>query len=127
MYSAQDFTNGRLEKQKELDNQTSEEIYIKQKEECTRSIETWFQYSIAKNYTKVYFESPVHPKLIKELHELGYDTRLSDSLILTYPYQLVISLPQPSDDTDEAEVELPSKNESSLQKFWSSIKSFFAF
>ena len=127
MYTAQDFANGRLEKQKELDNQTSEEIYLKQKEECTNSIETWFQYSIANNYREILFESPVHPKLLKELHELGYETRLSGSLSLTYPYKLVISLPQPSDDTDEAEVELSSKNEGILRKFWSSIKSFFAF
>ena len=124
MYSAQDFANGRLEKQKELDSQTSEESYLKQKEECTRSIEVWFQYSIEDNYEEILFESPVHPKLLKELHELGYETRLSGSLSLTYPYKLVISLPQPSNDTGEHEIELSSTKESFLQKFWSSIKNF---
>lgn len=130
MYSAQDFINGRVEKQRKLDSQTNEEIYLKQKIQCTKKITCWFQHSIMQNYQNLFFDSPIHPNILKELNELGYITRLSKSLLPDYPYELVISLPHSSTETvnvnekDENKVANENKGKNFLHKFLSSVRKF---
>lgn len=115
MISAQDFNDKR--------SKLSEEVYLEQREKCERLLKTWIEDDFTSNYTFVCLHERPHPKLIGELEELGYVTKVDKKSSMSF-YQLYIYLPQDVENTSLQDESGNARESAQEVGFFSKLKSF---